>query len=89
MSENIRRGEENQKGDGKCYFPCKRCCNVGPVRVLIATTKRHYRINGHIDGGLNEYHHVVITYIFIICLRIDCICKILYCFNICIHINFS
>jgi hypothetical protein len=86
MSENIRGGKkskEGEKGDGKCYFPCKRCCTARPVRILIATTKRHCRRYGHIDGGSNEYRPMVISYIFIICLYIDCIYKILYCFNIC------
>ena len=86
MSENIRGRkiiEEGEKGDGKCYFPCKICWSVHPVRVLEATTKKHCRRNGHIDGGANEYRHVVIRYIFIICLYIDFIFKVLYYFNIC------
>lgn len=54
MPKNSRRGEENQKGDSKCYFPYKRCCSACPVRVLIATTKRHCRRSGHINRGLIE-----------------------------------
>jgi hypothetical protein len=86
MSKNIRGGKkskEGEKGDGICYFPCKRCCIACPIIILIATTKRHCRRYGHIDRGSNEYHPVVISYIFIIFLYIDCNYKILYCFNIC------
>jgi hypothetical protein len=42
MSENIRGGKkikEGEKGDIKCYFPCKNCCSRHPERVLIATAK--------------------------------------------------
>jgi hypothetical protein len=70
MSENIRGGKkikEGEKGDGKCYFPCKNCCTRRPERVLIATTKKHCRKYGHMDGGSNEYHPMVIyIYIYII-----------------------
>ena len=33
MSENIRAGKrikEGEKGDSKCYFPCKNCCTRHP-----------------------------------------------------------
>jgi len=70
MSQNIGGGKkvkEGEKGDGRCYFPCKICCTTCPIRILIATDKKHYRKYGHIDGGLNEYRLVVIiSYIFII-----------------------
>jgi hypothetical protein len=70
MSQNvIRSGEKSkatEKGDGRCYFPCKKLCLKHPVRILIATNTKHCRKYGHIDGGLNEYHPVVISYIFII-----------------------
>jgi hypothetical protein len=42
MSENIRVGKrikEGEKGDGKCYFPCKNCCTRCPEIVLIAIAK--------------------------------------------------
>jgi hypothetical protein len=42
MLENIRGGKkikEGEKGDSKCYFPCKNCCTRRPERVLIETTK--------------------------------------------------
>jgi hypothetical protein len=66
MSENIRAGKrikEGEKGDGKCYFHCKICCTRRPERVLIATTKKHCRKYGHMDGGSNEYRPMVISYI--------------------------
>ena len=82
MTENIRAGKiikEGEKGDGKCYFPCKNCCTRCPKRVLIATTKKHCRKYGHMDGGSNEYCPMVISYIYIqiICFNIYCILKIL------------
>jgi hypothetical protein len=76
MSENIRarkRIKEGEKGDGKCYFPCKKCCTRCPERVLIATTTKHCRKYGHMDGGSNEYHPMVC--IFIICFNIYYILK--------------
>ena len=43
MSQNIIRGgeklKEGEKGDGRCYFPCKKCSFSHPVRILIETTK--------------------------------------------------
>ena len=86
MSHNLRGGKkskEGEKGDGKCYFDCKRCCIAHSIIILIGTIKRHCRKYGHIDDGSNEYCPMVISYIFIIYLYIDCIYKILYCFNIC------
>jgi hypothetical protein len=73
MSQNIRGGKKSkagEKGDGRCYFPCKKCCLIRPVRILIATTTKHCRKYGHIDGGSNEYRPMVISYIFIICFYI-------------------
>jgi hypothetical protein len=53
MPENTRvlakKIEEGEKGDGKCYFPCKRCCTPRRVRILIGTTKRDCRRYGNID----------------------------------------
>jgi hypothetical protein len=68
MLENIRGGkkiEEGEKGDGKCYFPCKTCCTRRPKRVLIATTKTYCRKYGQMDGGSNECRPMVISYIYI------------------------
>jgi hypothetical protein len=67
MSENIRGGKKNkegEKGDGKCYFPCKNCCTRCLERVLIATAKKHCRKYGHMDGGSNKYSPMVISYIY-------------------------
>jgi hypothetical protein len=68
MSENIRaakRIKEGEKGDDKCYFPCKNYFTRHPERVLIETTKKHCRKYGHMDEGSNEYHPMVISYIYI------------------------
>jgi hypothetical protein len=81
ISKNIRSGKrikEGEKGDGKCYFPFKNCCTRHPESVLIKTAKKHCRKYGHMDGGSNEYHPMVYT--FIIYFNIYCILKILYCF---------
>ena len=66
MLENIRGGKkinEGEKGDGKCYFPCKNCCTRRPERVLIATATKQCRKYGHMDGGSNEYCLMVYTFI--------------------------
>ena len=76
MSKNIRGGKkikEGEKGDNKCYFPCKNCCTRRPERVLIETTTKHCRKYGHMDGGSNEYRLMVYT--FIICFNIYYILK--------------
>jgi hypothetical protein len=70
MLQNVVRvGEKSkagEKGDGRCYFPCKKCFLRRPVRILIATNTKHCRKYRHIYGGLNEYLPMVISYIFII-----------------------
>ena len=69
MSENIRgrkRIEEGEKGDGKCYCPWKNCLMRRLVRILIATSTKHYRKYGHMDEGLNEYRPMVIISIYYI-----------------------
>jgi hypothetical protein len=70
MSQNVVRGGEKskagEKGDGSCYYPCKKCHLRHPIRILIATTTKNCRKYGHIDDGSNEYHTMVISYIFII-----------------------
>ena len=69
MFENIRgrkRIEEGEKGDGKCYFPRKNCLMRCPVRILIATTTKHCRKYGDMDGGSNEYCPMVISSIYYI-----------------------
>ena len=68
MSENIRgqkKIKEGEKGDGKCYFPCKKNCTRRPKRISIATTKKHCRKYGHMNEGSNEYLLMVINYIYI------------------------
>ena len=50
MLEKISGGnkiKEGEKGDGKCYFPCKNCCTRCHERILIETTKKHCRILYH------------------------------------------
>jgi hypothetical protein len=70
MSQNIVRGgeksKEGEKSDGRCYFPYQKCCLVRPIRILIATTTKNCGKYGHINGGSNEYHPIVISYIFTI-----------------------
>ena len=70
MSQNFVRGGEKskvgEKGGGRCYCPCKKCCLRRPIRILIAITTKHCRKYGHIDGGLNECRPMVISYIFIV-----------------------
>jgi hypothetical protein len=70
LSHNVVRGGEKskggEKGDGRCYFPCKKCCLSRPVRILIEIATKHCRKYGHIDGRSNEYRPMVISYIFII-----------------------
>ena len=70
ISQNVVRGEEKskagEKGDGRCYCPCKKCYLRRPVKFLIETTTKHCRKYGHIDGKSNEYRTMVISYIFII-----------------------
>ena len=64
MVENIRGGKEIQEGesgDVKVYFPCNKCCLRHNVIVLIATTTKHCKKYGHIDGGSNDYRPVVIN----------------------------
>jgi hypothetical protein len=66
MEENIGAGKTIQKGergDGRVYCPCKKCCMRNNVRVLIATATVHCRKYGHIDGGLNDYRPMVINYL--------------------------
>jgi hypothetical protein len=69
MSKNVVRGGEKskagEKGDGRCYFPCKKCWLRHLVRILITTSTEHCRKYGHIYGGSNEYRPMVIIYIFI------------------------
>ena len=97
MSENIVRGGEKskvgEKGDDRCYYPCKKCCLRHPIRILIATTTKHCRKYGHIDGRSNEYHPMVISYIFIIFFYF---CQFytklyiyiyIYCLNVCYTIH--
>ena len=47
-----------RKGDGKCYFPCNQCKRFQRRRINIATSIKHCREHGHVEGGL-EYHPFV------------------------------
>ena len=47
-----------ERGDGKCYFPCNRCKGLKRRRLLIRTTKKYSRNNGHDEGG-HEYFPMV------------------------------
>lgn len=40
-----------RNGDGKCYFPCKKCKGLKNRRILITTAQRHCRQHDHIEGG--------------------------------------
>ena len=96
MSQNVVRGGEKskagEKGDGRCYFPCKKCCLRHPIRILIATTTKHCRKYGHNDGGSNEYRPMVISYILIIIFYFvnfiqNYIYMYIYCLNVCYSIH--
>ena len=93
MSQNVVRGGEKgkagEKGDGRCYFPGKKCFLRRPVRILIATTTKHCRKYGHIDGGLNEYRAMVISYIFIIFFYLSILYKIIYIYIYCLNVCYS
>jgi hypothetical protein len=81
MSQNIRGGKKSkagEKGDGRCYCPCKKCCFARPVRILISIATKHCRNYGHIDRRSNEYRPMVISYIFIICFMLSVLYKIIY-----------
>ena len=90
MSWNVIRGGEKskagEKGDGRYYFPCKKCCLIRPVRILIVTTTKRCRKYGHIDGRSNEYRTMVISYIFIIFFLF---CQFYIKLYICVYILFE
>ena len=81
MSKNTSR-EKNQRDDERCYCPFTQCGSLHLERVLKYRTKRHCGRCGYIEGIPKEYRPFVI-YISIICIYIDRICTILYCFNVC------
>ena len=69
MSDNISEEKNREtiarlwsnlkrKCDGKFYCPCKICKSLNYRRLLIKIVKRHYRENGHIEGG-HDYHPLV------------------------------
>jgi hypothetical protein len=63
MNENDRkfsrlRAALQERGDGKCYFPCYDCRGLQNRRLLITTTQKHCREKGHVEGGY-EYHPLV------------------------------
>jgi hypothetical protein len=86
VGKKVKRGE---KGDGRCYFPCKKCFLTRPVIILIATATKHCRKYGHIYGGSNEYRFVAISYIFIICFILSILYKIIYMYIYCLNICYS
>ena len=70
MSDNTREFDQNREtiarllsnfqreDDDKCYCPCKSCNDLKTRRIIIKIDKRHYRENGHIEGGF-DYHPLV------------------------------
>jgi hypothetical protein len=42
-------------------FPLNIFCTRRPERVLIAIAKKHCRKYGHMDGGSDEYHPMIIS----------------------------
>lgn len=40
-----------RKGDGKCYYPCKKCKGLKNQIILITIAQRHCRKHDHIKGG--------------------------------------
>jgi hypothetical protein len=91
--KNVVRGGEKskagEKGDGRCYFPCKKCCLRRLIIILIETTTKHCRKYGHIDGGSNEYRTMVISYIFIIFFILSILYKIIYMYIYCLNVCYS
>ena len=56
MNENARKLAQfrvalEAKGYVKCYFPCSKYRGLQRRRILITTTKRHFRERGHTEGG--------------------------------------
>jgi hypothetical protein len=63
MNENDRKLAQlrvtlEARGDGKCCCPCYDCRGLQRRRLLITTTKRHFREKGHAEGGY-EYRPLV------------------------------
>ena len=63
MNENDRklarlRATLEERGDGKCYFPCYDCKGLQNRRLLITTTQKNCREKGHTEGGY-EYRPLV------------------------------
>jgi hypothetical protein len=40
-------------GDGRCYFPCKKCKGIKRRRINRSTTRKHCLEHGHLEGGTN------------------------------------
>ena len=56
MNENERklaqfRATLEERGDGKCYFPCSYCKALQRRRILIMTFERHCMEKGNAEGG--------------------------------------
>ena len=46
-----------RKGDGKCYCPCSQCSSFKRRIILIKSTIKHCREDGHAEGGgMNIIH---------------------------------
>jgi len=63
MLHNIPQGDQGYVGstsraseDRRC--PCGNCKGLKPRRILIKSTKKHYRDYGHAEGG-HEYQPFV------------------------------
>ena len=66
MNENARnlaqfREALEERGDGKCYFPCSDCTSLQRRIILRKTNERHCREKGHAEGGY-EYRPLVRGY---------------------------
>ena len=50
-----------EKGDGKCYFPCNDCKGLRRRRILRTSAEKHCKKKGHAEGGF-EYCPLVRHY---------------------------
>ena len=70
MSNNTREFDQNgetitillsnfqREYNDKCYYPCKSYNGLKTRRIKIKSAKRHYRENGHTEGGV-DFHPLV------------------------------
>jgi len=66
-------------GDRNCYFPCKKCRGYNRRRLIINTTKKHYREYRHLEGR-HEYRPLVSYSLCVFVLKIVCVND--YMFNV-------